>query len=69
MNGTGQVQSVEISDGIAKDSLPQAIQDATNAAGAAAKQVYATAIRELATELELNLPGMDSLLTNLTGGQ
>ncbi len=48
--------------------LEQAIQDATNAAGAAAKQLYAEAVSQLASDMDLNLPGVDSLLTNLTGG-
>lgn len=69
MTGTGHVQSVEIAPSLTGEALQQAIQDATNAAGAAAKQLYAEAIRELASELELNLPGIDSMLTNLTGGR
>ena len=69
MTGTGHVQSVEIAPALTGEALQQAIQDATNAAGAAAKQLYAEAIRELAAELELNLPGIDSMLTNLIGGR
>ena len=69
MSGTGQVQSVEISPSLTGESLQQAIQETTNAAGSSAKKLYADAIRKLADELDLNLPGMDSMLTSLTGGQ
>jgi DNA-binding YbaB/EbfC family protein len=69
MTGTGHVQSVEITPSLTGHELEQSIQDATNAAGAAAKQLYAEAIRELANELDLNLPGIDSMLTTLTGGR
>ena len=69
MTGTGHVQCVEIAPSLTGEALQQAIQDTTNLAGAAAKQLYAEAIRELAAELELNLPGIDSMLTNLTGGR
>lgn len=69
MSGTGHVQSVKISGDLRDHALEQAIQDATNAAGAAAKQLYAEAVSQLATELELNVPGVDGLLTSLTGGR
>ena len=69
MTGTGQVNSIQIDPSLTGEALEQAIQHATNSAGAAAKQLYAEAIRQLASELELNVPGIDSMLTNLTGGQ
>ncbi len=68
MSGTGHVKSVKINGSLSGHELEQAIQDATNAAGAAAKQLYAEAVSKLASDMELNLPGVDSLLTNLTGG-
>ena len=69
MTGTGHVQGVTINGELTGHDLEQAIQDATNAAGAAAKQLYAEAIRELAAEMDLHLPGIDNVLTNLTGGR
>lgn len=68
MSGTGQVQNVEISPSLTGESLQQAVQETTNAAGASAKKLYADAIRELANEMDLNLPGIDGMLTSLTGG-
>lgn len=68
MSGTGHVTEVKLDGDLTGRELEQAIQDATNAAGAAAKQLYAEAISQLANELELNVPGVDNLLTNLTGG-
>jgi DNA-binding protein YbaB len=69
MSGTGHVQSVKINGELSGHELEQAIQDATNAAGAAAKQLYAEAVSELASDMDLHLPGVDKLLTNLTGGR
>lgn len=69
MTGTGHVQSVKIDGDLTGHDLEQAIQDATNAAGAAAKQLYAEAISQMANEMDLNLPGVDNLLTSLTGGR
>jgi hypothetical protein len=42
--------------------------ESTNAASAAAKQLYAEAINDLVKELNLNLPGIDGVLKTLTGG-
>ena len=77
MNGVGEVQSVDVDpkvlggeggSAVPPETLGRAIQDATNSAGAEAKQMYATAVSDLAKELDLNLPGMDGLLSSLTGG-
>ena len=77
MNGVGEVQSVDVDPqvlggesgkALPPETLGSAIKDATNAAGAQAKQMYATAVSDLANELDLNLPGMDGLLSSLTGG-
>ena len=68
MSGTGQVQSIDISGDLQGESLEQAILEATNAAGAAAKQMYAEAIKQMATDMDINVPGIDGLLTSLTGG-
>ncbi|EMI43034.1 YbaB/EbfC family nucleoid-associated protein [Rhodopirellula sp. SWK7] len=77
MNGVGEVQSVDVSPevfggegstAVAPETLAQAIQDATNSAGTEAKQLYAGAVGQLANDLDLNIPGMDGLLSSLTGG-
>ena len=68
MSGTGHVQSVTIDDALSGSELEQAVQDATNAAGAAAKQLYAEAISHMVNQMDLTLPGLDSVITNLTGG-
>ena len=73
MSGVGQVQSLEIQEFTeiheepASAELNQAIIDAKNAAGDAAKQMYADAIGEMAGELDLNIPGLDGMLARLTG--
>ena len=68
MSGSGHVQSVTIEDGLSGTELEQAVQDATNAAGAAAKQLYAEAISHMVNEMDLDLPGLDNVIANLTGG-
>lgn len=73
MSGVGQVQSIEIVEFTeiheepANEELNQAIIDATNSAGSAARQMYADAIGEMAGELDLNIPGLDGMLAKLTG--
>lgn len=68
VNCVGKVQSVTISeDAIPRLELEQAILEATNAAGATAKQTYADAIRQMAADMNLDLPGIDGLLTSFTG--
>jgi len=72
MNGIGEVQKVEIAEDVVDGSVPaetiaHAVRDATNAAGAAAKQLYADSISQLAKDMDLNVPGIDGLLANLSG--
>ena len=69
MSGTGHVNEVKLTGELTGEELEQAIQDATNAAGAAAKQLFAEGIKEMVEEMDLNLPGVDNLLTSLTGGR
>jgi DNA-binding YbaB/EbfC family protein len=69
MNGVGHVESVNISDGLSGEELEQAVLEATNAASAAAKQLYAEAIHQMVAELDLNLPGIEGVLNTLTGGR
>jgi len=69
MSGTGHVQSVKLSGDLSGEELEHAIQDATNAAGAAAKQLYAEAISQMVEDMDLNLPGIDGVLSSLTGGR
>lgn len=67
MSGVGQVQSIDITEGTAGEELQVAVVDATNAAGAAAKQMYAEAITQMASDLDINVPGLDGMLAKLTG--
>ena len=69
MNGVGEVQTIDIKPELTGEELEHAIRDATNAAGAAAKQLFASAISDLTTEMDLNLPGMDGIVSSLTGGR
>ncbi|MGB7327349.1 MAG: YbaB/EbfC family nucleoid-associated protein [Rubripirellula sp.] len=69
MSGTGHVNSVQINDSeLTGSDLEEAIADATNAAGAAAKQLYAESISHLVNEMDLKIPGLDSVISTLTGG-
>ena len=68
MNGVGHVEEVKIEGDLTGDDLEHAIRDATNAAGAAAKQLYGEAMSQMARDMDLNLPGIDNILNNLTGG-
>ena len=69
VNCVGQVQSVAISEeNIPNAELEPAIVEATNQAGATAKQTYGQAIRDLVAEMNIDLPGVDGFLTSLTGG-
>lgn len=67
MSGTGHVEHVSIGGGLSGDDLQIAIQEATNAASAAAKQLYAESISQLVKEMDLNLPGLEDIIQNLTG--
>ena len=69
MSGTGHVQSVKLDGDLTGHDLEQAIQEATNAAGAAAKQLYAEAISQMVNDMDINLPGLDNVLSSLTGGR
>ncbi|QDT60296.1 hypothetical protein SV7mr_28160 [Stieleria bergensis] len=67
-NCTGQVQKTEITvEGIPNAKLQQAITDAANEAGKKAKAEYASAIKAMATEMNLDIPGIDGFLTTMTG--
>lgn len=77
MNGIGEVQSVDIRSkvegvdtegALPSERLGQAMMEATNLAGADAKQLYANAVSQLASDLDVNIPGMDGLLASITGG-
>lgn len=69
MTGTGHVESVKIEGDLSGEELEHAVQDATNAAGAAAKQLYAEAISSMVEEMDLQLPGLDNVLSSFTGGR
>ncbi|TWU65783.1 MULTISPECIES: YbaB/EbfC family nucleoid-associated protein [Crateriforma] len=69
MNGVGHVQSVRIDPEFVGAELEEAVLEATNAAGAAAKQMYADAISNMVSEMNLNVPGIDGMLASLTGSK
>ncbi len=69
MNGTGLVHSVTIADDeLSGSELQEAIVQATNAAGSAAKKLYAGSISDLVNEMDLKIPGLDNVISTLTGG-
>ena len=68
MNGVGHIEAIEITDGLTGHELEQAVREASNAAAAAAKQLYAEAISQMVSDMNLNLPGIDGVLKSLTGG-
>ncbi len=67
MSGTGHVEQVSLAGDLSGRELEIAIQEATNAAAAAAKQLYAESISQLVKEMNLNLPGLDGMIQNITG--
>lgn len=68
MNGVGHIEAVQITDGLTGHELEQAVLEATNAASAAAKQLYAESINQMVSDMNINLPGIDGVLKTLTGG-
>lgn len=69
INGIGQTIDMQISDSArSSDQLTAWIMEACNQAGAEAKRQYAAAIQQVADDLDIKLPGMDSMLSTLTGG-
>jgi len=69
INGIGEMQEIRVGDEARGHvHLEIWIIEATNIAGASAKREYAQAIQRVATEMNLNLPGLDSMLGSLTGG-
>lgn len=69
MNGTGHVQRVAIGGELRGRELEIAVEEATNAAAAAAKQLYAESISQLLKELNIQLPGLEGVLASLTGNR
>lgn len=72
MNGLGELETIDIAPSLVElgDPSPasEPICDAVNQASKLAKQRYGEAIQQMAQDMNLNLPGMDSLLSRLTGG-
>ena len=68
MSCTGKVQTVSITDeDLQGAELEKAIAEACNAAGSLAKQTYAESISQTASDMDINLPGMDGLINSLAG--
>jgi DNA-binding protein YbaB len=69
LNGIGEMQRIQIEESARQHAeLHLWIVEATNLAGAAAKQQFAAAISQAADDLNLKLPGLESLLGSITGG-
>ena len=69
LNGIGEMQGIQIVDSAREHAQLQVwIVEATNIAGATAKRQYAAAISQAADDLNLKLPGLDTLLNSITGG-
>lgn len=69
LNGIGEMQQLRIAGGFREhEQLSAWIVEATNLAGVSAKRRYAQAISQAAEELNLKLPGLDAMLTAITGG-
>jgi DNA-binding protein YbaB len=69
INGIGEMQEIRvITEARDHVHLEVWIIEATNTAGSTAKQLYAQAIQQAASDMNLNLPGLDSILGSLTGG-
>lgn len=69
INGIGEMQEIRVGEEARGHThLEVWIIEATNSAGALAKREYAQAIQRAASEMNLNLPGLDTLLGSLTGG-
>lgn len=69
INGMGEMQQLRVAETAREHvQLEVWIIEATNAAGASAKQLYADEVARVASDLNLNLPGLDSILGSLTRG-
>ena len=65
---TGKALSIKIEqDDLGKEQIEQATLDAVNQAGALAKQRYAEAVAEMAGDMNLNIPGIEGMISSMTG--
>ena len=67
MTGTGHVEQISLDESLTGHDLEVAITEATNAAGAAAKTLYAESISDMVSEMDLNLPGLEGMIQSFTG--
>jgi nucleoid-associated protein EbfC len=69
LNGVGEMKQIAI-DPAAKENpdLEAWIVEATNTAASEAKQRYAEAVSRMAKDMNINIPGLEGVLANLTGG-
>lgn len=69
VNGLGEMQRIQLHP---HDRDPHQLQpwivEASNAAHTLAKQRFAEAIHQVSRDLNLKIPGMESVLAQLTGG-
>ena len=67
VNGIGEVQQVNVAEGLTGQELEQTFLETSNRAGAAAKEMYGQAISDMMAEMNIEIPGMDGMLRSLTG--
>ncbi|MEM9828704.1 MAG: YbaB/EbfC family nucleoid-associated protein [Planctomycetota bacterium] len=68
MSGTGLVHKVDIDPELTGEDLQTAVLVASNQAGAAAKELFATRAAEMAKDMNIQLPGLENMIKNLAGG-
>lgn len=69
LNGIGEMKAIRLdAEGVEIERLQVWIVVAYNEAHVQAKQLYADHMRRTAEELNLNVPGLDGALSQLTGG-
>ena len=67
MSGNGVVQSCQIDPELSGEPLESAVVSAHNNAGAAAKELFARSVSQMADDMDVKVPGMENLIASMTG--
>ena len=67
MSGNGVVQGCKIDPDLSGDALEAAVVSAHNNAGAAAKELFAQSVSQMADEMDLKVPGIENMIASMTG--